>query len=99
LTPRRDARAANLRTLGSVGDRATQPAITSTGDDLYVCVNHLISTNTNYEIRTYRLSSGFTAWESVGEGLGRQRACIVSGAAVGGCDDAGKRSRVAALEE
>jgi hypothetical protein len=53
------------RTLGSVGDWATQPAITSTGDDLYVCVNHLISTNTNYEIRTYRLSSGFTAWDAI----------------------------------
>jgi hypothetical protein len=51
--------------LGSLGDWATQPAITSVGDDLYICVNHLISTNTNYEMRTYRLSNGFTAWDAI----------------------------------
>jgi len=53
------------RTVGGVGDWATQPAITATDDDLYVCVNHVLGTNTSYEIRSYRLSRGFSSWDVI----------------------------------
>lgn len=53
------------RAIGGPGDWATQPAITAVGGDVQICVNHLISTNASYELRSYRLSSGFAEWEVV----------------------------------
>jgi hypothetical protein len=51
--------------VGATGDWATQPAVSRVGDDLYVCVNHMIATNSNYEMRVYMLSNGWTTFQAI----------------------------------
>ncbi len=51
--------------VGPRGDWAEQPAITLAGGDLYVCLNGLLSTGANYELRSYRLGAGFGSYQSI----------------------------------
>jgi hypothetical protein len=49
----------------TLGDWALQAAISRSGDDLYICVNHMISTDASYEMRSYRLADGFATWSTI----------------------------------
>jgi len=45
---------------------STQPAISRYGDDLHVCVLHLVeSTTPKYEVRSFLLSQGFSRWQTL----------------------------------
>ena len=45
----------------STVDSAYQPAVTLHGDELYVCTNHPVTAKSVYELRSWRLSDGFSS--------------------------------------
>lgn len=49
----------------TVGDWALQPAVTTVGNDVYVCLNHMITTNLNHEMRLYKRSAGWATYQSI----------------------------------
>ncbi len=46
----------------STVDSVYQPAVTLHGDELYVCTNHPVVAKRTYELRSWRLSDGFSSY-------------------------------------